>query len=235
MGRREIRAVIKKAPALNNYGMGVDYQAVHMLSMEERKKQFREDQEKLLKNVKQFENACHWWAVREKIESFNTKHTSYGLKHEAEEDIGYVTNGAFIAAAIRCGFNYHWIDNSINVMFNVSEKSLKKPLPFRIKPLPAEKVFRMFCTEKLTSHQGAKAFPPELYKAYREFCANKCSIPGRNTFYRMFEAHHHVKRQHTHRGTRLFYVGVALRVDSPLLSTCSLEGVGSTRAYGVRL
>jgi len=42
----------------------------------------------------------------------------------AEQEIGYITNGVFIAAAIHCGFDVKF-DGSPNVMINISEKSLK--------------------------------------------------------------------------------------------------------------
>ena len=48
------------------------------------------------------------------------------MKHLAEDEIGYVTNGAFIAAAIHCGFPYQLIPDSPNVRFGISEKSLAR-------------------------------------------------------------------------------------------------------------
>ncbi|WP_010271415.1 hypothetical protein [Paenibacillus senegalensis] len=56
-------------------------------------------------------------------ESFNNKHTSYGLKHVFERNGGcYVGNGAFKGAMLKCGFKVQ--DTSeLNWVFNVSEKS----------------------------------------------------------------------------------------------------------------
>jgi hypothetical protein len=55
---------------------------------------------------------------------------SYSLKHRVErwatrrgvEDY-YVSNGAFIAAAIHCGFTQKWIIDTPNVWFNISKRS----------------------------------------------------------------------------------------------------------------
>ncbi|AUJ26584.1 hypothetical protein [Virgibacillus dokdonensis] len=59
------------------------------------------------------------------IKSFNTRQTSYGLKHRFEDDGGfYIGNGAFKGAMLACGFKVK--DKSAkNWVFNVSEKSIK--------------------------------------------------------------------------------------------------------------
>ncbi|NRS51002.1 hypothetical protein [Brevibacillus sp. HB2.2] len=57
------------------------------------------------------------------IESFNTRHTSYGLKHIFEKTGGYyVGNGAFKGAMLKCGFKVK-DKAAINWVFNISEKS----------------------------------------------------------------------------------------------------------------
>ena len=69
-----------------------------------------------------------WCSNLEKIKTFNTKHTSYGLKHKFENarEGFYVTNGAFKKAMLNAGFSYKEIPGHPNWYFNVSEKSLKK-------------------------------------------------------------------------------------------------------------
>ena len=74
----------------------------------------------------QFVRTCEWLENINKIKTINTKHTSYGLKHIAEKHIGYITNGVFIAAAIYCGFDFKVRARNPNVMFNMSEKSIKE-------------------------------------------------------------------------------------------------------------
>ncbi len=72
--------------------------------------------------------SCH-----ESIQGINERHSSYGLKHMIEHSgaADYVTNGAFIAAAIHAGFTYKLTPHSPNVMFNISEKSLKAKMTQR--------------------------------------------------------------------------------------------------------
>lgn len=69
-----------------------------------------------------------------KIKTFNTRHTSYGLKHVFERkyrealsgtfESSYVTNGQFKGAMLEAGFDVK--DKSqLNWHFNASEKSIK--------------------------------------------------------------------------------------------------------------
>lgn len=61
----------------------------------------------------QFLKACLW--IKENMEPsarFCKDISSYGLKHIAEEEIGYIMNGTFIAAAIHCGVDFAPIDKS---------------------------------------------------------------------------------------------------------------------------
>jgi hypothetical protein len=66
---------------------------------------------------------CHWIdAHLVSRQTFNPRHSSYGLKHMAEEDIGYITNGQFIAAMMACGYRYKVV--GLNALFNVSERAI---------------------------------------------------------------------------------------------------------------
>lgn len=56
------------------------------------------------------------------IQGFNTKHTSYGLKHIAEKECRYISNGSFIVAALLCGYK---CSIQRNPHFNMSERSIK--------------------------------------------------------------------------------------------------------------
>ncbi|WP_394868173.1 hypothetical protein [Staphylococcus borealis] len=70
-----------------------------------------------------------------KIKTFNTRNSSYGLKHVFERryrealsgtlESSYVTNGQFKGAMLKAGFNVK--DKSqLNWHFNVSEKSIRE-------------------------------------------------------------------------------------------------------------
>lgn len=124
MSSKDIQNAIKKQPQLTNHGIGI-YRNGRGLTLAQRKEKFDEDQRLLLKSVDAFEKACQWLSTKSKIKTINKRHSSYGLKHMAEKEIGYVTNGVFIAAAIHCGYNVQVSPDGPNVSINISEKSLK--------------------------------------------------------------------------------------------------------------
>jgi hypothetical protein len=55
-----------------------------------------------------------------KMKTLNQRGTSYRLKHVAEEDIGYITNGVLIAAAIAEGFRVERQEESPNALLNIA-------------------------------------------------------------------------------------------------------------------
>ena len=76
------------------------------------------------RSLAQFMAARGWLRQFSKIKALNRRGTSYGLKHCAEDDIGYVTNGVFIAAAIAEGFTVRCIEfGSPNAWFNISTEA----------------------------------------------------------------------------------------------------------------
>ena len=79
-----------------------------------------------LTNEKQKE-LLNWISANfNKIKTINKYHSSYSLKHvfELSKKGFYITNGEFIGAMIKAGFNCKpgWISTNFN--FNISEKSL---------------------------------------------------------------------------------------------------------------
>jgi hypothetical protein len=76
------------------------------------------------RSLAQFMAARSWLGRFRKIKAPNRRGTSYGLKHCAEDDIGYSTNGVFIAAAIAEGFKICRSGlSSPNVWLNVSTEA----------------------------------------------------------------------------------------------------------------
>ena len=124
MSISNIRAVVSQLPQLTDFGVGI-FQNGRGLSEVERNKKIKEEQEALIQSVEAFNKTCSWLSQIDKLKNINYKHSSYGLKHIAENDIGYITNGVFIAAAIHCGFEFKTEFGSPNVCFNMSEKSIK--------------------------------------------------------------------------------------------------------------
>ena len=124
MTKEDIAQVIKQIPELNEFGIGL-FNGGRGLSEREKTHALKEGQEALLDSADQCTAICEWLRQMEKIKTISRRCTSYGLKHVFERDTGrYVTNGAFICAAIHSGFDYKLIPGSPNVPFNISERSL---------------------------------------------------------------------------------------------------------------
>ena len=102
MQSEDIQKIMDAMPELNDFGIGVFNE--HEKSSEARAQDLAEGQETLLNSVAACTKTCDWLSSIDKIKTINRKHTSYELKHLAEKDIGYITNGVFITAAIHCEF-----------------------------------------------------------------------------------------------------------------------------------
>ena len=55
----------------------------------------------------------------------NHYRSSYGMKHIAERECGYISNGLFIAAMIYCDFKAKKTKNGLNCKFTVLESSVR--------------------------------------------------------------------------------------------------------------
>jgi hypothetical protein len=121
MTNSDIAAVIAKIPGLNAYGVGF-YCGVKAA---DRPDWLARNQRDLLEDVDGCSRAESWLRDKAKTKTVNRRRSSYGLKHVAEKEVGYITNGAFIAAAIHCGFPYRVDLHSPNVGFGISERSLR--------------------------------------------------------------------------------------------------------------
>lgn len=65
-------------------------------------------------------------ASLEPAETFNHRHSSYGLKHMAQHDLGiYCTNSEFKAVMLKLGYRAY-DETQRNWLFNVSERSVKR-------------------------------------------------------------------------------------------------------------
>jgi hypothetical protein len=114
---------MRKEPWLNDYGMGV-YD--RRLNREQRKARLKEERAKLRASVDDVERTMAWLQENiPPIKTINHRHTSYGLKDITEREIGYITNGVFIAAALILGYKPKFRD-SPNVEFAMSEKAIRR-------------------------------------------------------------------------------------------------------------
>jgi hypothetical protein len=117
MTRDDINAVITKIPTLNDSGIGLPKEQMGDLPKE---------QARLLDRVDVCTKVCEWLEPLHFTETVNRKHTSYGLKRLFEDATKeYVSDGAFIAAAVHSGFCWKQIPNDSSVWLGIAEKSLK--------------------------------------------------------------------------------------------------------------
>lgn len=120
--RDDIQRVMDQVPGLNDFGIGVFY--LDRLSPERAAAAMDQGRRRLLNSAEAVAKVCEWL---EGVEKFKTPRlSSYYLKHVAEEEIGYVTNGVFIVAAILSGFPYRVSPGSPNAALGVSERSIRE-------------------------------------------------------------------------------------------------------------
>jgi hypothetical protein len=117
---------LEREPQLGDLGFGVwDWRRK---TPQKRAAELRNDRETIRepRSLAQFMAARGWLSRFGRIKALNKRGTSYGLKHVAEGDIGYATNGVFIAAAIAERFNVRRTDpGSPNAFFNISTEAWK--------------------------------------------------------------------------------------------------------------
>ena len=124
MNRKDIDKIMRKLPQLNVFGIGVNQEDLRKAS--ERATELERDRKELLASVDACNKCCEWLRRNiSKIKTIDKRHTSYELKHLAETEIGYMTNGVFICAAIHCGYPYK-LTNGPNVRFGMSQKSINQ-------------------------------------------------------------------------------------------------------------
>jgi hypothetical protein len=138
MTRDEIAAVMDRVPNLGAHGIGI-FDSHLKRTRWEWTAAMDAERECLLSSEDDCSRVQRWLVGLEPVQTPNF--SSYYLKHLAEKNIGYVTNGAFIAAAIHSGFPYRVIPLSANVDIGVSRMSLRR----KIRPWPTpERVSQCF-------------------------------------------------------------------------------------------
>lgn len=147
-----------KHPELNDFGIGL-FDGGRGLSAEEKLEKNAENRRILRASTAAVASTVTW--LQENVErtgTLNKRHTSYGIKHMAEKDIGYITNGVMIAAGIISGYPYEIVPGSPNVPFGMSEKSLKEVSARRTSP---ERVLKRFTPRaiEILAKRGVQAFP----------------------------------------------------------------------------
>ena len=118
---RMIREVMQSKPELTDFGFGVS--RLDPLSADERQHEFEIERAKLLlpQSLAQFGRAYDWLSRWDKRRTLNKFGGSYRLKHVAAHDIGHVTNGVFIAAAVSAGFEVKRMYGGPNACLNITK------------------------------------------------------------------------------------------------------------------
>ena len=121
MTNAEIKSVLTLMPRLTEDGNGIcDRPRGTDLG-----KAFLESQNCLLNSSDECRRVSAWLFNKPRQININWRQSAYGLKHIAEDEIGYVTNGAFIAAAIHAGLKFKVCEDGLNVCFNL--KTIRRP------------------------------------------------------------------------------------------------------------
>jgi hypothetical protein len=109
-------------PHLNDFGMGLPSDD-QKLPADAKAAKLSELREVLAKSEAGVVAVINW--MRANLQPIkNPLYSSYGLKHLANDDIGYVTNGVFILGAIIAGYTYKI--QYPNPAFGVSKRSLAR-------------------------------------------------------------------------------------------------------------
>jgi hypothetical protein len=123
MNRNDIAAILDRCPTLTFAGMGLE-DNVRGWTKDQVAEKWKAERAELLNSSDVCTKVCEWLSKIRPIKRLNRWHSSYGLKHFAEREIGeYVSNGQFIIAAIHCGYKYGE-DGTLNVCFAMSEPSI---------------------------------------------------------------------------------------------------------------
>jgi hypothetical protein len=117
--------VLEQEPELSDFGYGFSGAEK---TPEERRARFETNRQSIRepRSLAQFLTAREWLRQFAKIKSLNKRGISYGLKHVAAHDMGYCTNGVFIAAAIAEGFRVRREGRSPNAVFNISTAAWRR-------------------------------------------------------------------------------------------------------------
>jgi len=115
-----MKRILAACPDLCNFGFSV-FDPRHKTASQQ-EAEFAEEREAICqpRSLVAFIATRKWLHGKPKISRLNKKASSYGLKHVAENEIGYITNGVFIAAALAEGFKVQRIGDTPNAWLNIS-------------------------------------------------------------------------------------------------------------------
>ena len=118
----DIQKVLDEVPGLNDFGIGVFREG--KMTPQARAARLRKGKRALLGSAKQCTRCFEWLGDLERTTTINPEANSYALRRVAEIDIGYITHGVLIAAAMHAGFAYHLATDGTSVDLGISTKSI---------------------------------------------------------------------------------------------------------------
>lgn len=129
--QQEFESAVEKVPYLLHHGIRCACHIDWDKTPEENAAAYTSDLKSFLgTGLREFRLCCEWLKGLNKIKTINTWRSSYSLKEYVEEwamskgeTDSYVSNGAFIAAAVHMGFTWKQGFDSPNVLINFSRKS----------------------------------------------------------------------------------------------------------------
>ncbi len=155
--QQRLAITLLREPLLNDFGIGM-FRDHYRLPEADRRAVFEENRQRLRRSAHRVEATANWLLQNvPATKTINEKHTSYGIKHTADKDIGYVTNGVFIAAAIIADYPYKIPADSPNVMFGMSERALREIASRRSNPTPVLQRFTVMAADHLRA-RGLEPF-----------------------------------------------------------------------------
>ena len=129
----DLEQILADHPTLCDFGFQsfeFNHRRMHRLTDAEFAKQLESERADLRSHLDQVNVCLQWLKGVERRKTITTKRSSYGLKHCVERSVGgYVSNGAFIAAAIFAGFKMKQCEP--NAFFNVAEKTIRERQPLK--------------------------------------------------------------------------------------------------------
>ncbi|WP_423824113.1 hypothetical protein V5738_09105 [Salinisphaera sp. SPP-AMP-43] len=121
---RALRSVVEATPSLTDMGLCVEVHWEPHVSIKHQRQILQASRSSLLYNVQGFVRSWRWLRSIPAAKDINPRNTSYTLAQLAERSQGYLTNGAFIAAAMYLGFDYQMVPNTPDVLLNISDEAI---------------------------------------------------------------------------------------------------------------
>lgn len=121
---RALRSVVEATPSLTDMGLCVEVRWEPHVSIKHQRQILQASRCSLLYNVQGFLRSWRWLKSIPPARDINPRNTSYTLAQLAERSQGYLTNGAFIAAALYLNFDYEMVPNTPDVLFNITDDAI---------------------------------------------------------------------------------------------------------------